>query len=42
MIRTGMVNHPEQWNENGFGEIQEPPKRYAIIDLRALSEWCGF
>jgi REP-associated tyrosine transposase len=28
--------------ERFFCEIQEPPKRYAIIDLRALSELCGF
>src|SRR6266540_4632772 len=42
MVRAGAVNHPGQWNESGFCEIQEPPKRYAIIDLRALSELCGF
>jgi len=42
MVRAGAVNHPGQWNENGFCEIQEPPKRYAIIDLRTLSELCGF
>ena len=28
--------------ESGFCEIREPPKRYAIVDLRALSELCGF
>jgi len=42
MVRAGVVNHPGQWNESGFCEIQEPPKRYAIIDLRALRELCGF
>lgn len=42
MVRAGVVNHPGQWNESGFCEIQEPPKRYAIIDPRALSELCGF
>jgi REP-associated tyrosine transposase len=42
MVRAGVVNHPGQWNESGFCEIQEPPERYAIIDLRALSELCGF
>jgi len=42
MVRAGVVNHPGQWNENGFCEIQKPAKRYAIIDLRALSELCGF
>jgi len=42
MVRAGVVNHPGQWNESGFCEIQEPPKRYSIIDLRAISELCGF
>lgn len=42
MVRAGVVNHPERWNESGFCEIQEVPKRYAIIDLRALSELCDF
>jgi REP-associated tyrosine transposase len=42
MVRAGAVNHAGQWNENGFCEIQKPAKRYAIIDLRALSELCGF
>jgi putative transposase len=31
MVRAGVVNHPGQWNESGFCEIQEPPKRYAIM-----------
>jgi len=42
MVRAGVVNHPGQWNEGGFCEIQAPPKRYAIIDLRSLIELCGF
>ena len=42
MVRAGAGNHPGQWNENRFCEIQEPPKRYAILDLRTLSELCGF
>jgi hypothetical protein len=37
-----VVNHPERWNGTGFKEIQEPPKRYAIIDLQSLSELSGF
>jgi hypothetical protein len=36
------VNHPGQWKESGFSEIQKPPKRYAIIDLPSVSELCGF
>jgi len=42
MVRAGVVNHPGQWKESGFSEIQKPPKRYAIIDLQSLSELSGF
>ena len=42
MVRAGVVNHPGQWKESGFREIQNPPKRYAIIDLQSLSELSGF
>ena len=27
---------------SGYREIQEPPRRYAVIDLRGLSHLCGF
>jgi putative transposase len=42
MVRAGVVNHPGEWNESGFSEMQKPPKRYAIIDLQSLSELSGF
>jgi putative transposase len=42
MVRAGVVNHPGKWKESGFREIQKPPKRYAIINLKSLSELCGF
>jgi putative transposase len=42
MVRAGVVNHPGQWKESGFSEIQRPPKRYAVIDLQSLSELSGF
>ena len=42
MVRAGVVNHPGQWKESGFSEIQNPPKRYSIIDLQSLSELSGF
>jgi REP element-mobilizing transposase RayT len=42
MVRAGVVNHPAKWKESGFNEIQQPPKRYAMIDLQSLSELCGF
>ena len=43
MIRAGVVNHPGQWKESGFSEIQKPPKRYAIIDyeLERVERVCG-
>jgi len=42
MVRAGVVSHPDKWKESGFAEIQKPPKRYAIIDLRSLSALSGF
>jgi putative transposase len=42
MVRAGVVNHPGEWNESGFTEIQKRPKRYSIIDLESLSELSGF
>ena len=42
MVRAGVVNHPENWQESGFSEIQKPPNRYAIIDLRSLVSLSGF
>jgi REP element-mobilizing transposase RayT len=42
MVRAGAVNHPSKWVHSGYREIQKPPKRYAIIDLRELTALCGF
>jgi len=42
MVRAGVVNHPGQWKESGFAEMEKPPKRYAIIDFQSLSELSGF
>ncbi len=42
MVRAGVVKHPAEWAHSGYREIQEPPERYAIIDLRELSALCGF
>jgi len=42
MVRAGVVKHPEQWPHSGYLEIQQPPERYRVIDLLALSELCGF
>jgi putative transposase len=42
MVRAGVVKHPFDWVHSGYREIQNPPKRYGIIDLRELSSLCGF
>ena len=42
MVRAGMVVHPAQWAECGYLEVQNPPKRYGIIDFPVLMELLGF
>ena len=42
MVRAGVVEHPAEWPHGGYLEIQQPPERYRIIDLAALSGVCGF
>lgn len=42
MVRAGVVTHPREWDASGYREIQAPPKRYAVIDIAALSALCGF
>jgi len=42
MVRAGVVSHPVEWAHSGYREIQEPPKRYAVIDLEGLAALCGF
>jgi putative transposase len=42
MVRAGVVSHPGEWAHSGYREIQEPPKRYAVIDLEGLAAMCGF
>lgn len=41
MVRAGVVKHPAHWAHGGYREIQAPPKRYAIIDLAALTNLSG-
>ncbi len=38
MVRTGVVNHPSEWNFGGYNEIQKPRERYALIDYKRLME----
>ena len=42
MVRAGAVSHPGDWEQSGYVEIQNRPKRYAIIDVRELTSLCGF
>jgi len=42
MVRAGVVGHPNEWGHCDYKEIQEPHKRYAVIDLQAVSELSGF
>jgi putative transposase len=36
MVRAGVVNHPGDWDFNGYREIVNPRKRYAVIDHGSL------
>ena len=41
MVRAGIVEHPADWEHGGYLAIQNPPKRYQIIDSDALCELSG-
>lgn len=41
MVRAGVAAHPSRWPHGGYHEIQNPPKRYAIIDWEALQRLLG-
>ena len=38
MVRAGVVDHPSEWKESGYNEIQNPRQRYAIIDHDRLMQ----
>ena len=42
MVRAGVVSHPVKWSHSGYHEIQDPPERYGVMDLRGLMALCGF
>ena len=42
MVRAGVVDHTIKWVNSGYHEIQQPPKRYRLIDLPGLFGLCGF
>lgn len=41
MVRARVVSQPKAWAHSGYNEIQNPPDRYRLIDLNALTELCG-
>jgi putative transposase len=41
MVHAGVVDHPVKWEHSGYHEIQQPPKRYTVIDLYGLLDMCG-
>jgi putative transposase len=43
MVRAGVVSHPSEWGRfGGYSEIQNPKKRYALIDHTELIALLGF
>lgn len=42
MVRAGVVRHPSEWPHGGYCEILNPPRRYTIIDQKALVSQCGY
>jgi REP-associated tyrosine transposase len=38
MARAGTVSHPLEWEFFGYNEIQNPRKRYALINYKKLTE----
>ncbi len=41
MVRAGAVQHPSQWRQGGYNEIQNPSQRFTLIDLKGLMQLCG-
>ena len=38
MVRAGVVTHPSDWGFSGYNEIQNPCKRYALINYQRLMQ----
>lgn len=41
MVRAGVVNHLSEWPFSGYNEIQDPRRRYALIDYKKLQHTLG-
>ncbi|MCG8549286.1 MAG: transposase, partial [Desulfobacterales bacterium] len=42
MVRAGVVDHPGKWKQSGFNEIQNPRKRYGLINFVFLMKLLDF
>ena len=42
MVRAGVVNHPAEWGEGGYNEIQNPRRKCALIAYDRLRSLLGF
>lgn len=42
MVRAGVVLHPGEWQHGGYMEIQQPPRRYRIINIPELMKLFAF
>ena len=41
MVRNAVVQHPSAWQHGGYNEIQDPPRRYLLINREKLIASCG-
>lgn len=39
MVRAGAVSHPSEYRSSGYNEIQNPPKRYGILNRGMLLDY---
>jgi putative transposase len=42
MVRNGVVSHPSEWQFGGYNEIQNPRKKYVLINYERLAKLTGF
>ena len=42
MVRAGVVNHPAEWGDGGYNEIQNPRRKCALIAYGRLRSLLGF
>ncbi len=41
MVRAGVVNHPQQWDYGGYSAFYSPPRRYRLVDIKAVLALTG-